>query len=402
MQRGTSNPAGTRRPRPRSGWRACLLSGALTLALAAGLPAAVAAQPEQQPQQQPQATSADRAIQGEGHGPVLRVGLSEVPPFAMRDAQGNWHGIAVDLWRGVARERGYRYEWVPLAFRELLPALRQEQLDVAIGAITMTAEREAVIDFTHPYFQTGLAIAVPADAHGGLLSALRQLLSPRFALLVGGMVALLLAVGALLWLLERRRNAAQFPSDARHGLGNGFWWAAVTMTTVGYGDKAPVTMGGRLLAIVWMFAALIVTSTFTAAITSTLTVTSLSSDIQGLGDLRRASVATVADTAGDAFVRREQIRRQVFADVGKALDAVRTGAADAAVYDLPILQYRNLQAATGHLRILPGTFDNQWYAFALRNASPYREAIDAAMLGQTGASEWSNVLRSYLGQKPVG
>ena len=73
-------------------------------------------------------------------------------------------------------------------------------------------------------------------------------------------------VGVVMWLGERRRNQAQFGGTAAHGIGAGLWWSAVTMTTVGYGDKAPVTILGRLLGLVWMFAAIIIISSFTAAI----------------------------------------------------------------------------------------------------------------------------------------
>jgi len=382
-------PAGQRMWRA---WRAACCAAAMLLA--AGISLAAATPP---PATAPSAAATAGATDTDK---VLRVGVSEVPPFVIRQPDGQWRGIAVDLWSRIAKQLGYRFEWVPMPFRELLPALRNNRLDLVVGALTMTAEREAVIDFTHPYYQTGLAIAVPADARGGVWSAIGQLLSPKFLMLMAGLAAMLLVVGALVWLAERRRNAEQFPPDARTGLGNGFWWAAVTMTTVGYGDRAPVTLAGRLLAIVWMFTALVVTSTFIAAVTSAITVNSLSGDIQGQADLHRANVATVSGTAGETYLRDAQIRRTVFDSVGKALDAVRGGTADAVVYDLPILQYRNMQRRDGKLHILPGTFDNQSYAFALRSGSAYREPVNEAILGVVNGNEWPALREAYVGRGP--
>lgn len=328
--------------------------------------------------------------------PTLRVGITEVPPFVIQEADGSWSGISIELWQQIAERNGYRYELQPMPFDRLLPGLEDQQLDAVVGALTMTAEREEVIDFTHPFYRTGLAIGLPAQSGGGW-GALRALLSWQFLSLVVGLAALLLMVGAVLWLFERRRNSEQFGDSSVRGLGNGFWWAAVTMTTVGYGDKAPVTLGGRLIAIIWMFAALVMVSTFTAAVTTTLTVGNLQGTLQGPEDLRNAHVATVAGTVSEAYLDRQRIRASAYSDLGQAMRAVQSGEAEAVVYDLPILQYRNGELNQGGLRLLPGTFENQSYAFAVPSQSPLREPISQAILQITGDNPWQQVLERYLG-----
>lgn len=337
------------------------------------------------------------SVAAEPSEPVLRVGITEVPPFVIKEPDGSWRGISIDLWSSVASNAGYRFELLPMPFERLLPSLEEGQLDVVVGALTMTAEREARFDFSHPFYRTGLAIGVPRDGESSSLGALKGLLSWQFLGLIFGLAALLLLVGAVLWLFERHNNQEQFGGTPVQGLGSSFWWAAVTMTTVGYGDKAPVTLGGRLVGLVWMFAGLIMVSTFTAAVASMLTVGNLQGGIQGAEDLRRAHVASVDNTSGALYLESQRIRHSTYPDVMRAMQAVQQGEAEAVVYDLPIMQYRNGELGQGGLRLLPGTFENQSYAFALANGSPYRERINLELLRAVGEDDWAKVQRLYLG-----
>ena len=333
------------------------------------------------------------------HAEPIRVGITEVPPFVMQDEAGEWQGISIDLWREIAGNLDIDYELVPMAFPELLAGARDGSIDVAVGALTMTAEREAEFDFTHPFYQTGLAIAVPRHESPGILRSLGALISWQFLSLVAGLGLLLLAVGALLWLVERRRNAEQFGGSPAEGIGASFWWAAVTMTTVGYGDKAPVTLAGRLIALVWMFAGLIMVASFTAAITSALTVSNLQRQINGPGDLPGNRVATVAETASAQYLSEQRIEQAPYADLTSAMRAVAEGHADAVVYDQPLMQYRNRDLGPQRLQVLPDTFAEQLYAFALPPDSDLRGPLAQEVLRVTESADWRALLESYLGRQ---
>lgn len=329
--------------------------------------------------------------------PVLRVGITEVPPFVIKEPDGSWRGISIDLCNTIASNAGYRFELLPMPFERLLPGIEEGQLDVVVGALTMTAEREERFDFTHPFYRTGLAIGLPRYGEGSGLGVLKGLLSWQFLSLIFGLAVLLMLVGAVLWLFERRNNQEQFGGSPAQGMGSGFWWAAVTMTTVGYGDKAPVTLGGRMVGLVWMFAGLIMVSTFTAAVASMLTVGNLQGGIQGPEDLRRAHVASVEKTSGALYLESQRIRHSNYPNLMEAMLAVQQGDAEAVVYDLPIMQYRNGEMGGGGLRLLSGTFENQSYAFALASGSPYRERLNLELLRAVSGDDWIKVQRLYLG-----
>ncbi len=329
----------------------------------------------------------------------LRVGITEVPPFVMKTGDGRWEGISIDLWRAVADGMEREFEWVPLAFPELLTATEQGTIDVAVGALTMTADRESRFDFSHPFYTTGLSIAVPPQPEQSLLGSLKAMISWQFLSVVLALGGLLLAVGFLLWLVERRKNPDQFGGSAAEGIGASFWWAAVTMTTVGYGDKAPVSFTGRLIALVWMFAGLIMVASFTAAITSSLTVNNLRSGIEGVDDLPGNIVATIDNTASQRFLEEQRIRYRSYPNLTAAMVSVAEGETDAIVYDRALLRYRNQQLGARKLTILPGIFAEQLYALAMPEGHPLRARVSQKILRMTESDGWAGVQASYLGNE---
>lgn len=337
-------------------------------------------------------------VSAQTQNPPMRVGITPVPPFVMTNEEGKWEGISVDLWRSIAEELEQEYEFVELSFDQLLQGVEAGSIDVAVGALTMTADREARFDFAHPFYQTGLSIGVPHNPKGGLWQSFRALFTWQFASLIASLGLLLLFVGVLLWVVERRRNPEQFGGTPIQGIGASFWWAAVTMTTVGYGDKAPTSLPGRLIALVWMFAGLIMVASFTAAITSSLTVSNLQRQIQGPLDLPGNTVATIANTASERFLREERIGHEIYPDLTSAMQAVAREEVDAVVYDRALMQYRNQQMGDERLDILPAVFEQQLYAFALPTGSDRRAAIAQEVLRVTESPDWQTLLQRYLGR----
>eukprot|EP00794_Sanderia_malayensis_P019204 gene19204-21128_t len=91
-------------------------------------------------------------------------------------------------------------------------------------------------------------------------------------------LALILTVnaGVIIWILESFCNPDEFPSCFLSGILEGSWWAYISMTTVGYGDKAPKSLIGRLFSVIWISMGLVLIALFTASITSAMTSALLS------------------------------------------------------------------------------------------------------------------------------
>lgn len=85
-------------------------------------------------------------------------------PFEFRDEEtGEYVGFDIELWDAIANDLGLEYELQPMDFGGIIPALQTGSVDAALAGITITSEREQVVEFSHPYYDSGLMIMVAAD-----------------------------------------------------------------------------------------------------------------------------------------------------------------------------------------------------------------------------------------------
>lgn len=340
---------------------------------------------------------ADGSAPSDAQKPRLIVGTKVAPPFSMKGADGAWKGISIDLWNRVAARIGVQTEFREFDLKGLLKATETGAIDVGIAAITLTPARESVLDFSHSFYYTGLGIAVPASPESGILDAVKGIFTLQFLGAIGGLLALLFLVGVIIWFFERRANPEEFPPGA-HGIWDGLWWSAVTMTTVGYGDKSPRSKAGRLVGLIWMFAGIIIISFFTAGIASSLTVNRLESSINGPEDLPGLRVGSIEKSSSAAYLLAHDITPNYYDSVEEGLGAVASGQADAFVYDRPIMQYQVKKQFANTVIVLDTVFDPQSYGIALPTGSKLREEINTALLAeQTDHQQWEAIKRRYLG-----
>ena len=148
----------------------------------------------------------------------LVVGTKAAPPFAMRAEDGSWRGIGIDLWRRIAEATHLRYRFEETTLENLTAGVADGSLDLAVAALTVTAPRFHAVDFTLPFFSTGLGIAVANDSVVSWWPVATNILSLGFLRAVAVLFAVALVVGIVLWFFERRRN--EHFGMHRQGLGS--------------------------------------------------------------------------------------------------------------------------------------------------------------------------------------
>jgi ABC-type amino acid transport substrate-binding protein len=313
----------------------------------------------------------------------------------MKRSDGTLDGISIDLWEQIAEQLHLRYRFsVQESVDGLLKGTADGSFDASIAAVTATAARERIVDFTQPFYSTGLGIAVP-DSENVWTSILRTTLSFGFFQAVLALLGMSVVVGLIVWLLERKRT--DYFGGVR-GLGAGVWWSTVAMTRGGAAERAPATLLGRIVATAWMIASVITFAIFTAGITSTLTKRELQGAVHGANDLRSVRVGAVTGTATVDYLSRQRISYRGYPNAQAGLTAVQNHSIDAFVYDKPLLTWLVLQDYSSTLRVLETSFDTQNYAIALPKGSALRVALDSTILEQTESDWWQQELFQYLGK----
>ena len=332
--------------------------------------------------------------------PPLRVVTKRFEPFVIYEDQ-QYRGFSIDLWDAIATELNITYDLVGVnSIAKLLDEVERGAADVAVAGIGITSQGETSLDFSHPYYESGLQVMVPSSGGdvGRFLAIIGAVLrSPRLYYGIGIFVLILLIVAHLLWFFERRHNS-QFPQDYFHGIWEAFWWAAVTVTTVGYGDKVPKRFFGRFFGLMWMFSGYFVFAYFTASIASTFTVQELQGTINGPEDLPGKRIATVANSAAAAYLDQQtNWSFQDYSTQQATLEALATNEVDAIVYDAPVLQYFVSHDGEGRYKLVGEVFQELNYGIALQQDSPYREAVNAALLKLYESGRYQEIYQEWFG-----
>ena len=217
---------------------------------------------------------------------TIKVGVKPLDPFVAKSGDqktgldsDRYSGFSVDLWTEIARRNTWKTAWV---WHEKLPPLLTDvqagTVDVGIAGISITKDREQVIDFTYPMFNAGLEVLT--STRGGstdLASQLSGFITAGIGRYLIALVVVLVLAGHVIWLATRRRTGRGYLT----GVGHGIFQAAGLGLSGDFGVGDPVTPVARFVAVVWVIVGICFVSLFTAAVTTQLTVSSIQSNIKG-------------------------------------------------------------------------------------------------------------------------
>ena len=323
---------------------------------------------------------------------TIKVGISHTPPFIQKDGD-KYEGASIFLWERIADSLNITFEYVEYPLSSICEALDKKEINLSISPMTVTKSRIKKYYFSQPYYITSLAYAVRAADDGFFMTFLSDFFSWNFFKAFFSLFSIIFIFGLLIWLIERRRNK-EFRKGHK-GLGDGIWWSAVTMSTVGYGDKTPSTFLGRSIAVVWMFTAVVVISGLTASISSSLTVNKLKTEINSIDDLRKVKVGTVANSGSSEFLDEYRIKYDKYSTVEEGIDALNASDIDAFVFDDAVLSYYvRKNHNEDEVKVIPSAYFKEYFSIASTNGSLI-DKIDVCLISIVESRLWKKELEEY-------
>jgi ABC-type amino acid transport substrate-binding protein len=257
------------------------------------------------------------------------------------------------------------------------------------------------VDFSYPTHRSGVAAVFvkPTGATAALLEygAAAGELGP----LILTLVIFLTVTGVLMWWFERSPSRNPGAAGSRSSVTSwheGIYWAVVTMTTVGYGDKTPQTHRGRTLAVVSMLGSLVLVSLLTTNLVAHMTASRVDGQAIRTSDLVGKRLAAVANSSGAEYLDAERFAYRKFDNLLDALDALATGRTDAVVNSVGALRYLVSTRFSGSIAPPNGLLAPAYMAFALPRNSALKNTLDRALTIVTASPEWRSAEETYFGR----
>ncbi|XP_042389112.1 glutamate receptor 3.1-like [Zingiber officinale] len=226
------------------------------------------------------------------NGKELRIGVPKrfsFRQFVSVSSDGNdIKGFCIDVFTAAVNLLPYPlpYRFLPYgnghenpSYAKLAEMVALGEFDAAVGDMTIVTNRTKIVDFTQPYAESGLVLLTAMKkTNSGAWSFLQPFTWEMWCVTAIS----LLVIGAVIWILEHRLND-EFRGPPRKQIVTVFWFSFSTLFFAHRENTVSAT--GRMILIIWLFVVLIIQSSYTANLTSILTVQHLQSPVTGIDNL---------------------------------------------------------------------------------------------------------------------
>ncbi|KAG7328713.1 hypothetical protein KOW79_008657 [Hemibagrus wyckioides] len=354
-------------------------------------------------------------------GVLLRVATLLEEPFVMAAESTlgqpkRYKGFSIDVLDALAKTLGFKYEIYQVAdgkygspqpngsWDGLIGELTNKRADMAIAAITITPEREGVVDFTKRYLDYSVGILMSKSVEK---LSIFSLLAPFDLSVWVCLCAAVPVVGVMIFILRRvqtvcSRQSAATVNTANTSLLNTVWIVYGAFTQQGV-DSVVASVSVRIALGSWWLFTLIVCSSYTANLTVYLTTHRLDNTVRSLQDLAQQSgvnYGTVRESAVFEYfkmkgtnpleqdstfselwrtINRHQGRENCVHSLAEGIRKVKQEAY-VFLWDMAVLEYAALTDDECSLTAASDPQHTKGYGIALQHGSPHRDILSHTIL----------------------
>lgn len=328
----------------------------------------------------------------------LTVGVYVHPPFVLVE-NGEFHGMAIDLWEWLANQRGLESEYVEFNnVGDLVEATEAGEIDVAVTNLTVSKGRVERIDFTHSWFDAGQRIMVSDEGSAGLGAVIAGLRESGH-LRAYAWIAFVVVIATFLVTLFDRHFDEDFPRRWRNGIAESFY-TVMSVATSGKPASRKNFFGwaGRIWQGLWLVCGIAVLAYITSSVTSVMTTLSLTNQINSVADLPGHPVGIQPGSIAEEYAREAGLNIRQFEHIEDAVEALTDGRIDAIIDDAPVLEYYAHINPDEPVAVVGPIFEPDKYAFGLGHRSELTRPLTVELIGARESGLIEEFRAQYFGE----
>ncbi|CAK8568520.1 unnamed protein product [Lathyrus sativus] len=321
-------------------------------------------------------------------------------------------GFCIDVFKAVVEALPYgfpQYEFVAFAkpdgdmagtYDELITELYHGKYDAVVGDITIIANRSKYVDFTMPYTESGVTMIV--SMKDSRKKNAWAFLKPLTWQLWATTACSFVFIGFVVWVLEHRINN-DFRGPLSHQIGTSLWFSFSTMV---YAHREKVVSNlGRFVVVVWVFVVLILVQSYTASLTSLLTVEQLSPTITDVNQLlkNKMNVGYLKGSFVYGILKNLKFQDSQLITYQSAeecndlfIKGSANGGIDAAFDEVPyVKRFLGIYSCSKYVMVEP-RFKTGGFGYAFPKGSPFVADISRAILNVTQGDRMKTIESAWF------
>lgn len=302
---------------------------------------------------------------------IITVGVSEIPPMVSTQNE-NFTGFEIELMKEAAREAGLQVVFKKYNnVQEKLAAVQSSEVDAALGAISLTADRAENFDWTVSVYNSGFQAVSLADA-----SMMPEVPDGFEKLLIWFLIISIVIIHII--YLSEKSSEEDIANTYNPGIFHAAWVYFMLITTIGFGDKKLATGLGKLVAVPCALIGMFVYGTVIGVIAVDLFNKEAKNSIETVADFNGYTVATKVDTKSQKFLDDLGVKTVTLKNIDECFEKLEAGEVDLVLYDRPVV----LSELKKHEDVMETgpVFEPHHYSIALPIGSKYRRILNSSIL----------------------